>query len=156
MTGSFSISRRVEFHETDLAGIVHFSNYLRYMEACEHAFVRSLGTTIHGDTAPDGRAIGWPRVKVECEYYAPLKFEEKFTVRLDAIEELRSRSVRYRFTFEKPNPADPAATPVKVAVGRSTAVCVAMSPDKGKGAFEAVAIPPELREKLAQYVEAIQ
>ena len=38
----FTITRRVEFSETDMAGIVHFSNFCRYMEHAEHAFFRSL------------------------------------------------------------------------------------------------------------------
>ena len=48
----FSIRRRVQFAETDLAGIAHFSNFVRWMEETEHAFFRSLGMSIvmhHGE-----------------------------------------------------------------------------------------------------------
>ncbi|MGY8650976.1 MAG: acyl-CoA thioesterase, partial [Verrucomicrobiia bacterium] len=54
----FIITRRVEFSETDAAGIVHFANFYRYMEYAEHAFFRSLGRSIV-DLDLD---IGWPRV----------------------------------------------------------------------------------------------
>jgi YbgC/YbaW family acyl-CoA thioester hydrolase len=37
---------RVEFTDTDMAGIVHFSSFFRYMEVTEHAFFRSLGFSI--------------------------------------------------------------------------------------------------------------
>ena len=47
MAHEYRYRRRVEFSETDLAGIVHFSNYFRYMEAAEHEFFRSLGLSIH-------------------------------------------------------------------------------------------------------------
>ena len=38
------LQRRVEFSETDAAGIVHFSNFFRYMEGAEHAFLRRWAT----------------------------------------------------------------------------------------------------------------
>ena len=53
----FTITRRVEFSETDAGGIVHFTNFFRYMEYAEHAFFRSLGRSI-ADAELD---IGWPR-----------------------------------------------------------------------------------------------
>ena len=40
MIAKFSYEHRVEFFETDLAGIVHFANYYRFMEQAEHAFFR--------------------------------------------------------------------------------------------------------------------
>ena len=43
MAHAFTMQRRVEFAETDMAGILHFSNYFRFMESVEHAFFRSLG-----------------------------------------------------------------------------------------------------------------
>ena len=54
----FNITRMVEFNETDMAGIVHFSVFFRYMEYAEHAFFRSLGSSI---VDPE-LAVGWPRV----------------------------------------------------------------------------------------------
>ena len=38
--------RTVEFSETDMAGIVHYSNFFRYMESAEHAFFRALGFSV--------------------------------------------------------------------------------------------------------------
>ena len=42
MASEYTITRRVEFSETDLAGIMHFTNYYRWMEICEHEFLRSV------------------------------------------------------------------------------------------------------------------
>ncbi|MEL7264077.1 MAG: hypothetical protein AAFP69_04590, partial [Planctomycetota bacterium] len=42
----FSIQRRVEFRDTDAAGIVHFSAFFPFMETAEHAFLRSLGLSV--------------------------------------------------------------------------------------------------------------
>src|SRR5262249_28636825 len=54
----FQVRRRVQFYETDVAGIVHFSWFFRYMEEAEHAMWREAGLSIH----PPGGEIGWPRI----------------------------------------------------------------------------------------------
>ena len=95
---SFRATRIVEFGETDMAGIVHFSNFFRMMEAAEHAFFRSLGFTIHG--LEDDATVGWPRVSAACDYRAPLRFEEEVEIHL-IVAEVRSRSIRYQFIFRK-------------------------------------------------------
>jgi hypothetical protein len=46
MAHRFTCTERVQFSDTDMAGIVHFSNFFRYMERVEHAFFRSLGFSI--------------------------------------------------------------------------------------------------------------
>src|SRR5262245_66572431 len=74
----FTLRRRVQFYELDSAGIVHFSNYFRYMEEAEHAFWRATGMSI----APPGSEIGYPRVNVKCDYHRPLKFEDEVVVRV--------------------------------------------------------------------------
>ncbi|HCE02754.1 MAG TPA: acyl-CoA thioesterase, partial [Acidobacteria bacterium] len=42
----FRLTRRVQFYETDSAGIVHFSVFFRYMEEAEHAMWRAAGLSI--------------------------------------------------------------------------------------------------------------
>jgi YbgC/YbaW family acyl-CoA thioester hydrolase len=90
----FRYARRVQFAETDQAGIVHFSWYFRYMEEAEHALWRAAGLSI----ADPDRAVVFPRVAASCEYLAPLRFEEEFEVevRIDAIGR---RSIRYGCTL---------------------------------------------------------
>jgi acyl-CoA thioester hydrolase len=139
MPHEFRHRRRVEFFETDLAGIVHFSNYLRYMEMAEHDFLRSLGWSVTG--AHGGRKIGWPRVHVTCDYRAPLAFEDDVEVQV-LVRERRSRSIEYVHVIRKGGGAD---APV-VAVGRMVAVCVVIDPQTG--AFSPAEIPAELATQL--------
>src|SRR6266567_4049143 len=73
MASEFKVVRRVEFSETDMAGIVHYSNFFRYMEAAEHEFFRSLGFSVV--TMQVDPPVGWPRVHAECDYQQPLPFE---------------------------------------------------------------------------------
>ena len=46
MAYEFKLTRHVDFAETDMAGIMHFSNFFRFMEATETAFFRSLSLSI--------------------------------------------------------------------------------------------------------------
>ena len=127
------IQRRVEFYETDMAGIVHFSNFFRYMESCEHAFIRSLGHELHG--LIDEVETGWPRVHASCDYRAPAHFGDLLDIRL-FIEEIRPRSIRYLFHI--------VCEDTLVAEGRLITTHVALTPD----GIKAVALPAALREKL--------
>jgi YbgC/YbaW family acyl-CoA thioester hydrolase len=139
MAPPFSIRRRVEFCETDLAGILHFSNFFRYMESAEHAYLRSLGFSVHGTT--EAGTIGWPRVQTRCEYFKPLTFEEEVEVEV-LVAEVRSRSVRYLFGFWKSGPQ----WPVLAARGETSTVCVRMN--EAAGRMEATAIPEDLHAAL--------
>lgn len=137
MPSEFKLIRRVEFAETDMAGIVHFSNFFRMMESAEHAFFRSLGFTIHGHE--NGTTIGWPRVSASCDYRAPLRFEEEVEIHL-IVAEVRSRSIRYQFIFRK------VADGTEVARGQVAAVCATV--EKTTGKLAPVAIPDAIRAQI--------
>ena len=132
--------RRVEFNETDQAGLVHFSNFFRYMESAEHAFVRSLGFSIAmNNTSPP---VGWPRVNVACEFFKPVHFEDIVDIQL-LISKLSKRSISYVFrVWRNEDESD-----VEVARGRMTAVCV--SRDEA-GKITPTPIPQEFRDKLCE------
>lgn len=138
MPYEFKLIRRVEFAETDMAGIVHFSNFFRMMEATEHAFFRSLGYTIHGHE--QGTTTGWPRVSASCDYRAPLRFEEEVEIHL-LVAEVRSRSIRYQFIFRKPGDGS------EVARGQVVAVCATV--EKTTGKLAPVQIPETIRALIS-------
>lgn len=96
MAFEFTMTHRVEFADTDAAGIMHFSAFFRYMEITEHAFYRSLGFSVVSRT--DKQVSTWPRLSVSCEFTHPLKFEDTFDVRLQVTERL-DKTVTYRFDF---------------------------------------------------------
>jgi acyl-CoA thioester hydrolase len=92
---------RVPFADTDMAGIVHFSAFFRYIEQAEHAFFRSNGLSIwepNNSQIPTQQQVAWPRVHVSCDYFIPLHFEEEFHAEI-AILEIKSRSVHYGILF---------------------------------------------------------
>jgi YbgC/YbaW family acyl-CoA thioester hydrolase len=119
MPYEFTVTRRVEFADTDMAGIMHFANFFRFMEAAEHAFFRSIGASIHAEI--DGQTIGWPRVHASCDYKRPLRFEDEVEIHL-RVREKREKSLTYDFVFRKPGETE------EVARGSITAVCVVIDP----------------------------
>jgi 4-hydroxybenzoyl-CoA thioesterase/acyl-CoA thioester hydrolase len=92
----FRYRRRVQFAETDLAGLVHFSCFFRYMEEAEHALWRAAGLTI----ARAGETTGWPRLAATFDFRAPLRFEDEFDVGV-RIANVTRRSLQYEFTLTK-------------------------------------------------------
>jgi len=136
MAYEFKLVRRVEFFETDMAGIVHFSNFFRYMEAAEHGFFRSLGMSIVADVEPP---LGWPRVHARCDFKHPLHFEDNVEIHL-LVREKRSKSLSYTFRLVKIN----SAPPVEVARGSITVVCVRHK----DGKMQAATIPQAIAERI--------
>lgn len=136
MAYEFRYRRHVEFPETDLAGIVHFSNYFRYMEAAEHAFFRSLGLSIHSEC--EGRIIGWPRVSTECSYLRPLKFEDEFEIHL-VVRQKNHKSLTYDFCFTGDDGR-------QIAMGSIKTACVQFDP--ATGAMQSIEIPEFISEKI--------
>lgn len=138
MAHEYRYRRRVEFSETDMAGIVHFSNYFRYMEEAEVAFFRSLGLSIHGQR--DGRVIGWPRVAADCTYRWPLRFEDEFEIHL-VVSKKTSRTLTYDFRFHDDQRRQIAGGSIKTA-------CVDFDPATGK--MQSIPIPESVAEKIEE------
>ena len=133
MPFEFRCRQRVEFADTDMAGIVHFSNYFRYMERAEHEFLRSLGLSVHGINGDD--LVSWPRVQTECKFRAPLSFEDELEVHL-LVREKRPKSVTYEFRFYK------SGDEKLVAIGSITVVSVSI--DRTTGRMTLIPIPESI------------
>jgi acyl-CoA thioester hydrolase len=130
----FRITRRVEFGDTDMAGIAHFANFFRYMEVAETDFLQARGLSVAWEEG--GQRFGFPRVSVGCDFNRPVRFRDVLDIAV-TVEEVGRKSVRYRFDF--------AHEGREVAVGRITAVCCRNTPDHG---IESIEIPPDVRAKL--------
>ena len=78
MPPAFTTTRRVEFGDTDMAGIMHFANFFRFMEAAETSFLHTLGLSVSWKR--DGVKWGFPRVSVACDFQRPARFEDVLTV----------------------------------------------------------------------------
>lgn len=139
MSQQFTTERRVEFCETDAAGIAHFATFFVYMEQAEHALLRHLGLSVVSHEG--GETVSWPRVRAECSYRHPVRFEEVLQVRV-RVDQLGRRSVTYGFEF--------SCRGQLIAEGALTAACCHISPGQPPQATD---IPDEFRRKLSDYVD---
>jgi YbgC/YbaW family acyl-CoA thioester hydrolase len=136
----FKVTRRVEFSDTDMEGIMHFSNFFRFMEPAEHAFLRSLGYS--AVLSRNGLSVCLPRVHAECDFLAPLRFEDEVQIHL-LVQRKGTRSLTYQFRFHRLN----GSAPAEVARGLVTVVCAAR---QSNGTFKAVALPKALAERIQE------
>ncbi len=152
MAYEFKVRRLVEFSETDMAGIVHFTNFFRYMEQAEHAFYRELGMSVMmTDDANAGRTISWPRISARCDYKRPLRFEDEFEIHL-LVRKKNAKSLNLRFVFCKVSSAQGREGGASenegaelVAIGELAVVCVSKDND---GSMTSIEIPPHIADRI--------
>lgn len=137
MSFPFKITRRVEFHDTDMAGIMHFTAYFRFMEVAEHDFLRDLGLSVVMPDA-DGE-LNWPRVSAHCDFTGPARYEDELDIEV-RVARLGSRSVTFEFRFTHQGR--------QIALGNMTSVCCRFTP---AGQPKSIAIPEAIRAKLAPF-----
>ena len=136
----FQITRRVEFSETDMEGIMHFTNFFKFMETAEHAFFRSIGYSVV--LSRNGHDLCLPRVHAECDYLAPLRFEDEVSVRL-LVERKGTRSLTCQFRFHRLS----GHRPQLVARGRLIVVCAERQKD---GSLKAAPFPKALSDRIQE------
>ena len=132
MSAPFRVSRRVDFADTDMAGIIHFSNYFRYMEFAEVAFLRSRGLSVSMTWGEE--KLGFPRVSTTCDFLYPIRFDDMVDIEV-RVERVGRKSVTYTFDFTHQGKP--------VAKGRISAVCCRMRP--GMHQLESMDIPVDIR-----------
>lgn len=65
--------RKINYYETDKMGIVHHSNYIRYLEEARTFWLREVGMPFE---VLEKNGITIPVLKVECEYKHHVTFAE--------------------------------------------------------------------------------
>ncbi len=132
VVSEYRLRRRVQFHETDSAGIVHFSWFYRYMEEAEHALWRKAGLSIL-EPVPE---VGFPRVAASFEFKRPLRFEDVFDLYM-TIREIRAKTIRYAAVITLDDTI--------IATGSLTAACVRRIPGQP---MRAIPIPASITDRL--------
>ena len=134
MTSEYRMRRMVEFADTDMAGIMYFANYFKFMESVEHAFFRSLGFSVHGGEGAS--AWGWARRNASMSYERPLRYEDNVELHI-LVRKKGTKSITYETRFL----LDTKEGQVEVARGNITAVCVVKTES---GGIRAVHMPSEV------------
>lgn len=134
---AFRYQRRVQFADTDLAGIAHFAMLFRYMEEAEHALWRAAGLSI----AKSGENVGWPRVAASMHFRAPLNFEDEFEV-VVTIDEFTRSTISYRHVIMRGE--------TLIAEGTMTTVHVDKKPGE---ALKSAPIPQPILDSLMRLAQ---
>jgi 4-hydroxybenzoyl-CoA thioesterase/acyl-CoA thioester hydrolase len=136
--GPLRTSRRVEFRDTDAAGIAHFSAFFFWMESAEHELLRAAGVAVV-EHASGGAEASWPRVSATCDYRSAVRFGDELDIDV-SVASIGRTSVTYAFEFTHEG--------LGVASGRVVAVrCLMRAGQKP----EPIAIPDEITSRLAPY-----
>lgn len=73
---------RVQYEDTDMAGIVYHANYLRFIERARSDWVRNLG---NDQNAMRDAGFVWVVRKIEADYLATSKFEDILDVETELV-----------------------------------------------------------------------
>lgn len=134
---AFIAHRRVEFANTDMAGIVHFANFYRWMEEAEHEFFRSLELRIM-EKKEDGSYVGWPRVSASCHFEAPAYHDDILDIHL-TVERVGFKSLTFYVEFFREGK--------RLAYGRMKTACCICGLDSG---LKSIEIPENYRGLLEE------
>ena len=118
MKQHYQTTRRIEFRDTDAAGMAHFSVFFVFMEQAEHELLRHLGLSVM--LADEQGPISFPRVAARCDYQRAVKFEDVLDIEV-AIVRLGKKSITYEFNFSHQGRP--------VASGQTTTVCCRLKHD---------------------------
>lgn len=130
----FKSTFRVRWVDTDIAGVMHFSNFLRYFEACEEEFYRSLGLSLNAIREKYDILI--PRVEACCQYKVACRFDDQIEVTLK-VREVASKTITYDFQlFRKQDGRLAAEGYIK---------CITVD-----SSWKAVPLPPEMAKTLRE------
>ena len=134
----YSIEEYVRWEDIDAAGIINYQAYLRFFALAEAELLRSAGLTYR--YLFESLGIWLPRVRVECNFFRPVKLDELLVVQA-WFSRIGRTSVHLDFEVRRKSEA------AVVASGRYVLVCVRQTD------FGPVPVPAEIRERLAPFLE---
>ena len=136
--GEHFTQRRVEFHDTDRVGLVHFSNYFRYMDTAVAEFFRALDLPGPLTNYWGGNKKGeydWPYVSASCDFKKPLPFDALLDIHV-WLKRIGTKSLTFGISYQVGG--------MEVARGQMVVVCSIGTQDQP----HTVEIPAVIRERL--------
>lgn len=141
----FTFTTPVRFADVDHAGIVYYPRFFHLFHlAFEELFRVRIGPRAYLDVL-DRRRVGFPAVRAEADYKAPLRFGDTVDIEL-SIARLGTKSITFRYrVFRAAEPDRP-----RVLAADGQVVCAVTDLSR----FVAVEVPEDIRALLADLVEA--
>jgi 4-hydroxybenzoyl-CoA thioesterase len=141
----FCYATPVRFADIDHAGIVYYPRFFHYFHlAFEELWRARIGPQAYSEII-DRDCVGFPAVRAECDFKAPLKFGDTAEIEV-SIPRLGTKSITFRYRVYRA--AVPASTRVLCAEGQVVCAVVDLA------RFVAVAIPQHVAEMLRDLVES--
>lgn len=134
----YSIEERVRWGDVDAARIIFYGAYIRFFEFAETELFRAVGLPY--SVMFDELDIWLPRAHLECDFHSPAQLDDLLVVSA-YIGRTGTKSLRLNFEVRRKGLEEIIASAhfVLVAVRRDT--------------FETVALPAELKLRLAPYTQ---
>ena len=136
---AFTFALPVRFADVDHAGIVYYPRFFHYFHvAFEELWRARIGPTAYSELIDRDR-VGFPAVKADCEFTAPLRFGDSIEIAI-TIPRLGTKSITFRYTITHER------TRALCATGHVTCAVV----DLAK--FVAIPVPERVRDMLRDLV----
>jgi acyl-CoA thioester hydrolase len=135
----YAIEEYVRWEDIDAAGIINYQAYLRFFALAEAELLRSAGLNYR--FLFEALGIWLPRVRVECNFYRPVKLDELLVVEA-YFSRIGRTSVHLDFEVRRKTKPDEV-----VATGRYVLVCVRQAD------FNPIPVPAEIRERISSFLE---
>jgi YbgC/YbaW family acyl-CoA thioester hydrolase len=127
----FVFESRVRFGDTDASGRIFYVSLLNHFDAAESEFLRFLGV---GYREIQDRKVGFPRVRVECDYTGALEYDDVMQIAV-TVDRIGKSSFTLAF--------DVSVEGRNAARGKVTIVCV------DRGTHKSIPLPEKLRAALS-------
>ncbi len=126
---------RVEWGDTDAAGIVYSPNFYKWMDQAAHYYFESIGFPLSRLVRDE--KIGIPLLESKCNFQRPLYFEDEVIIHT-TIEELRDKVVHFRHEFYRKDE--------KIAKGYQIRALASI----GGNNLKAISIPQPIRTSILE------
>lgn len=103
-------SIEVRYYETDLMGIVHHSNYIRYFEFGRIKMLEEIGLPI---SEIEGRGVMLPVVSTFCTYKTPSRMGETLRI-ISSVESMPMAKMKIKTRIVKESSQNPETLPAEI------------------------------------------
>jgi 4-hydroxybenzoyl-CoA thioesterase len=141
----FSYATPVRFADVDHAGIVYYPRFFHYFHVAFEELWRSrIGPQAYSDIIDRDR-IGFPAVRAECDFKAPVKFGDTAEIEV-SIPRLGTKSITFRYRVYRAS----VASSTRALCAEGQVVCAVVDLAK----FVAVPVPERVNDMLRDLVES--